>query len=473
MAIHHPSAVLRHLHRTVLGDDAAGRSDAQLLGCFVAQRDEAAFELLVRRHGPMVLGVCRRILGDPHDAEDAFQATFLVLVRKAGSVSPPDMLPNWLYGVAYRTAIKARALAARRRAREKQVVSLPEPPPPRAEPWADLRPLLDRELNALPDKYRAPIVLCGLEGKSHQEAARQLGWPVGTVSGRLSRARALLAKRLTRRGVALSAATAGAVAASAAPAAVPVPLVAATVRAAGLFAAGPAAAIPAPITALTEGVIRSMFLAKLTRLSALLLFVVTLTAGAGVMLTASGADDPRAPDKKAEPPAGAPPEAARNKTGPAALLEERMPGVINAADIAQVFRTNEALADEKIRNKRVSVRGWVIRVKRAGIGKDGILYDLLLATDIRRSPQGNVITGLATDAILSFRFSEKSRKELAKLRPAQAVVVEGRCETFGPREERGQDTVFFFDSKLVEDEPMTQPFRPRPASPSAPGPKGS
>ena len=155
-----------------------------------ASKDEAAFEALVRRHGPMVLGVCRRVLRNHHDAEDAFQATFLVLVRKAASIVPREMVANWLYGVAYRTALKARSMIARQRVRERQVTEMPEPEA--AEPddcWRDLQPLLDQELSRLPDKYRVPIVLCDLEGKTGKEAARQLGWPEGTVASRLARGR--------------------------------------------------------------------------------------------------------------------------------------------------------------------------------------------------------------------------------------------------------------------------------------------
>src|SRR5207244_3033628 len=141
------------------------------------RRDEAAFEALVRRHGPMVLGVCLRVLRRHADAEDAFQATFLVLARKAASVVPREMLPNWLYGVAQQTAVRARAAAARRRAREKQVTHTPEPAAKPPAPWDDLEPLLDEELSKLPDKYRVPVVLCDLEGKTRKQAAGQLGWP--------------------------------------------------------------------------------------------------------------------------------------------------------------------------------------------------------------------------------------------------------------------------------------------------------
>src|SRR5438445_3916328 len=152
MATSRISGVIQHLRRAVLLQEGAGLSDGQLLEDFVRRRDEAALAVLVRRHGPMVWGVCRRVLRNLHDAEDAFQATFLVLVRKAASVVPRQMVANWLYGVAHQTALKARATTVKRRAREKQVATMPEPAVERQDLWDDLRSLLDQELSRLPDK---------------------------------------------------------------------------------------------------------------------------------------------------------------------------------------------------------------------------------------------------------------------------------------------------------------------------------
>jgi RNA polymerase sigma factor (sigma-70 family) len=182
----------------------ADRTDGQLLEDFIRRRSQAAVAALVYRHGPMVWGVCRRVLSSHHEAEDAFQATFLVLARKAESVVPREMVANWLYGVARQTARKARALVARRGARERQVTPMPELPTRDADLWHDLLPVLDEEVSRLPSKYRGVLVLCDLEGRTRGEAARTLHWPEGTVAGRLARARELLAKRLTRRGVALT-----------------------------------------------------------------------------------------------------------------------------------------------------------------------------------------------------------------------------------------------------------------------------
>ena len=199
-----PAELLRRL-------DQAGPSDRELVARFVAQHDHGAFEELVRRHGPVVFGVCRRVTGHSQDAEDAFQAVFLVLARKARRIGNPDLLGNWLYGVAVRVARKARRSAARRLAREVQVTTMPEPPDirgltPPGSP-SDFEPILDEELAALPAWYRDAILLCDVRGVSREEAAMLLGVPEGTLSSRLANGRKKLAARLTRRGIALSTAT--------------------------------------------------------------------------------------------------------------------------------------------------------------------------------------------------------------------------------------------------------------------------
>jgi RNA polymerase sigma factor (sigma-70 family) len=179
-------------------------SDGRLLEWFVRQRAETAFTALVRRHGPMVFSVCNRVLRHKQDAEDAFQATFLVLARKAERITKPELLANWLYGVAYRTALHARNRNARCRQRELEAASMTVPPNQPEEDSRELTRLLDEELHRLPEKYRVPLVLCYLEGKTHQEAARLLGWPSGSMSSRLARGRAMLRDRLTGRLRALS-----------------------------------------------------------------------------------------------------------------------------------------------------------------------------------------------------------------------------------------------------------------------------
>jgi RNA polymerase sigma factor (sigma-70 family) len=250
--------------------------DGQLVGAFVARQDQGAFAALVRRHGPMVLGVCRRLLGDAHEADDAFQATFLVLARRAGSVSPREAVGAFLHGVAVRTALGARKMAARRRARVVTVAEVPECPAPQAEP-ADALAALDEEVARLPQKYRAVVVPCELEGEPRRDVARRLGVPEGTVSSRLAQARKLLAARLRRRGVALPAASLAALLARSAPAAVPAALVAAVAR----LAEDPGC-VSANVAALSSGALRSMFLAKLKSVAlGCLLFAAALACAGG------------------------------------------------------------------------------------------------------------------------------------------------------------------------------------------------
>jgi RNA polymerase sigma factor (sigma-70 family) len=267
--------LLQHLRRVVLPRDGGGRTDGDLLGDYLDQRDEAAFAALVRRHGPMVLAVCHRVLGNAHDAEDAFQASFLVLARRAASLGNREKVGNWLYGVAYRTALEARARTARRRCREKQGGDMIVRKAVRAESLVELRAALDEELSRLPEMYRTAIVLCELEGKTVKEAARQLGLPQGTLASRLSRGRVMLAGRLSRRGLALGgAALAAALPVVAAPVRVPVPL-----EVSLLDAAAPAGPVPAGVADLTERMVRTMLLRELKVVPALLLVAVLLTFG--------------------------------------------------------------------------------------------------------------------------------------------------------------------------------------------------
>ncbi len=291
MATSQIDKVISHVRTAVLLQDGAGLTDGQLLEDYLSRKDEAALAALVRRHGPMVWGVCQRVVRNYHDAEDAFQSVFLVLVRKAPSISSPQLLANWLYGVAHQTALKARAVTAKRRTREKQVAELPEPAATEQQVWNELRPMLDRELSRLPEKYRVAIVLCGLEGKTRKEAATQLGVPDGTVAAWLARGRRILAKRLARRGLAVSGTTlASALAERAASASAPGPLVSATIEAANqfaanLFAAGrtTAGVISVKAAALTDGVLQAMFLTKLKKMTALISAVALAGVGTGTL----------------------------------------------------------------------------------------------------------------------------------------------------------------------------------------------
>lgn len=278
------SVVIQHL-RTAFGRDGAEMTDGELLTLFLDGRDDAALAALIRRHASMVWGVCHRLLRSQHDAEDAFQATFLVLVRKANSVKPREAVGNWLYGVAHQTAVRVRALAAKRGGRERQVVDMPEPVGKETSS-NDLLSLLDQELSRLPEKHRLVIVLSDLEGKTRKELALQLGISEGTVAGRLARAREMLAKRLAHRGLAMSSgALAAALSQSAAAASAPAPLVASTIKAASLMATGQAVSaglISAKVVALTDGVVKAMFVNKIKSVLAVVLVVGAVLGGLGV-----------------------------------------------------------------------------------------------------------------------------------------------------------------------------------------------
>lgn len=275
------SVVVQQL-RAAAGRDGAGVADGELLTRFLSRRDEDALAALVQRHATMVWGVCHRILRNPHDAEDAFQATFLVLVQKAVTVVPRDMVANWLHGVAHQTAVRLRATAAKRGWREVQMDVMPEPgvPEDRDE---EMLSMLDEELGRLPERHRTLLVLCDLEGRTRKEVARHLGCPEGTVASGLARARELLAKRLTRRGLAVSGGSlAAALSHSAASADVPASVVTSTINVATLLAAGKAAGmIPGPVATLTQGVVKAMLLKKIltTAMAVLALGVAVVTCG--------------------------------------------------------------------------------------------------------------------------------------------------------------------------------------------------
>ena len=257
-----PAAAVVDLPRPVPAKDAELQklSDEELLGRFFRAREEAAFGALLARHGPLVYGVCRRILRNASDAEDAFQATFLVLVRKGATLQQPGRLASWLYGVAHRTARKALAKAARRSESERQAREMPSQSEMSDMTFDNLRSLLDEEIAQLPEKYSLPLVLCYLEGKTNAQAAAQLGWPEGSMSRRLSRARELLRSRLAKRGLTLSAALVAAAFARPALASVPADLFASTVYASTLVADGVAVKdVVSPATAaLVDDVLKGM-----------------------------------------------------------------------------------------------------------------------------------------------------------------------------------------------------------------------
>jgi RNA polymerase sigma factor (sigma-70 family) len=268
----------------------ANQSDRQLLERFSSRRDEEAFAQLVHRHGPLVLGVCRQILRHEQDAEDAFQAAFLVLSRKADSIRSAEALPNWLYGVAHRLATRMKAAAWRRQTREGALVEPPLSEPGPGGEAGDVGPILFEEIGRLPDKCRLAFILCYLEGKTNEQAAQQLGCPPGTVFSRLARARELLRLQLTRRGLALSSAALAAALVSLpgqASAAVPQQLEATTVQEALRFSSGKlgsASNIPARVVDLATWGVRSLSRRGLQTAGALLVLVILMGSLGGLFL---------------------------------------------------------------------------------------------------------------------------------------------------------------------------------------------
>jgi RNA polymerase sigma-70 factor (ECF subfamily) len=300
--------LLRHIGRLISAPAGPPVSDGQLLDRFAGQRDGEAFAALMARHGALVWGVCRRVLGQEQEAEDAFQGTFLVLACKAGSVRRQESLAGWLCRVAYRVAVTARARTAARRARERQAIAMARAAAQPDQADLPLRLMLDEELDHLPRKYHAPLVLCYLEGKTHEAAAQELRWPLGTVKGRLARAREMLRQRLVRRGLTLSAGLAGTlVVEETALAAVPIALVPATVQAALAGAAGQSVAclVSAEVIALVEGVCKAMVVSKLKGLAVGALTLGLLLTSGGLVLHQTPAaqkstDQGNVEDKKAK-----------------------------------------------------------------------------------------------------------------------------------------------------------------------------
>jgi RNA polymerase sigma factor (sigma-70 family) len=301
MAIGRTSPVSSFIHEIWTTQETLGLSDGDLLERFVANSDEAAFAALMKRHGRMVMGICRRILSDHQHAEDAFQATFFVFARRARSIRDRKRLGNWLHGVAFRTAMKARAQNGPR-FRETLHDSIPDRDYSQNMIWRDLRPILDQEITRLPEKYRTPFILCHLEGRTNAEAARLLQRPEGSIVTHLARARARLRQRLTRRGLTLSAAALStALSQNAAPAAMSAIGIKSTAQAAVLIAAGQSAtgeAIFSQSLVLMEGVLKAMVASKLRTAMVLALVPLFMILGGGVATYRTLASG-RAPDDAA------------------------------------------------------------------------------------------------------------------------------------------------------------------------------
>jgi RNA polymerase sigma factor (sigma-70 family) len=346
MANGHLGTVLRHTHRLLGIPGGADTPDGQLLEHFAERREEGALAVLMQRHGPLVWGVCQRVLGNRHDAEDAFQATFLVFVRKAGSIRKRASVGSWLYQVAYRIAVRARAEAGRRERHEKQVPTMPSPDPLTDVAARELRALLDEELSRLPEKYREPLIRCALQGQSHEQAAQDLGCPTGSMSWRLAKGQELLRARLVRRGLTLPAGLfAALLTANASPAAVPRLVQEHALRAALGYAAGRAAADGASAWAVTlaERTLRAMSVTKLKTAAALLLAVSLVGTGTGLLTRGAPPSAEEPPPGQAAAAEGRPqpdgdplPEGARFRLG---TVRFRHPGNIHAVALAPDGKT--------------------------------------------------------------------------------------------------------------------------------------
>lgn len=407
------TAALRGVVRGLVLDGPP--SDAALVTRYARLNDHGAFAELLRRHGPVVLGVCRRTLGHA-DADDAFQAVFLVLARKAGAVRPPGSVGGWLYGVAVRVSKKARVAAARRWRREMHRMASPgreagDAPgypgayAPGSPEHEELRAVIDAELGRLPDKLRLPVVLCDLGGKTRSEAARELGLPDGTVAARLHQARKLLADRLSRRGVALPAAGVG-VLAAAEP--VSADLARATLAAAGAFAEGTASpVISTTAQALAEGVVRAMN-ATSWKVGLGMVLAAVLVAGGGLMWAASGTAPPGGGDKK---DGGAKAEAAVTTDAPGYVADVSFsPDGTRYAVVAGGKVTVHAAATGKVLwTAAGEAARFVPGPKREGAGPDGERIELPPAQQYvsvldakglvyRRAASGEIVFRLGGDA---------------------------------------------------------------------------
>ncbi len=332
-----PNTLLKHIHKLVAAQAFRNLSDRALLDSWIVRRDEAAFAALVERHGSMILAVCRRVLRRLHDAEDACQATFLVLARKAGSIRKKDSLSSWLHGVAFRVASDLKKRDARKQNEGKSIDEVPGGDTVSEVTWQEAQVVLDEELNRLPESYRAPLVLCYLEGRARDEAAQQLGWNARTLRSRLERGRELLRSRLLRRGIAPSIALLSAVFAETASATMPATLSLSTVKAATSVATEGFASvglISTKVAALTEGVIKAMCLTKLKTAAVVVLAVMLASTGVGTLTYRTLAGDQ---------PSGTP--AASTGQTPAAADAARIPKLIDQLGSA-TFADRERAAKE-------------------------------------------------------------------------------------------------------------------------------
>lgn len=346
------TAALNTIRRVFDGvRDSAGHGDGELLARYRTVRDQDAFGSLVRRHGPMVLGVCRRVLRDVHAADDAFQATFLVLAKKADAVRPPDRLAPWLYGVAYRTALKARGRTFRRQQVEAEYAAEHVKPQVACDECFALLPLIDEQLNALPEKYRTPLVLCGVQGLNKTEAAARLGLPEGTVSSRLARAREMLRERLANRGVVVPAtAFAALFTADTLQAAVPATLTTST-----LGIAGGSTAIPATVLTLSHEVIRSMTLLKLPFVATIAMTLTLVGGGFGVLAIQADEKKPQPVPNGEKKPQPVPGDPVKNPVKPAPDGEKPKPAPDGEKPVKPAIRGGGKVAAVNAKENTITI----------------------------------------------------------------------------------------------------------------------
>ncbi len=431
--------IMTWLHRVIGTPPTGDLADGQLLERFTTQHDETAFEGLLARHGPLVLGVCRRVLADAHEADDAFQATFLVLVRKAASLRKRGSLASWLFTVAYHIALKVRGDAARRREVETRSAAMSPREATGAGVWCDLRPVLDEELHRLPQKYQAPILLCYLQGKTQEEAARELGWTKGTVSGRLARARELLRGRLSRRGITLSAAGLGTVLAEHEATAVPFALGQSTLKAAVLVVKGAtvAAAASVSVAALVEGTLRHLSFARLKTAAAVLLVCCGVLAAA---VTHHFAPRPL-PEMSAATTTTPPAEPAPR---PVLLVEASYPGA-SAEEVERLVTVNLEVA-------LAGIRGLKTTISRSQFGLASIELHFDDATDYADARQ-EVIKRLSQAPALPPGVTPG-------LTPSRQMTVEVlRYAVTGPRDVLGNDIYTLSDLRALQEYILEREFR--------------
>jgi HlyD family secretion protein len=427
-----------------LGDRGVGLPDAELLARWVASRDEAAFELLLHRHASLVLGVCRRMLNDPQDVEDAFQATFLLLLRKAAAVRKGESLGSWLYKVAYRVALRARGERVRPTTSSEALEAVCARPEEDLL-WRDLRPVLDEEVRSLPEKYRTAFILCHLQGKTNQEAADTLGCPLGTVLSRLAWARERLRDRLTRRGLAVSSVVLLTVLSrNACPAAVPPALLQATFGT--LTQPAAAGAVSAKAFVLAEGVRKAMFLTKLKVTTAVAALACLL--GLGTVAVSHRAEATPAPGYLG----GAPADRDGEKARPAAkkrnwvLVPARQQGVVEV--IGREPRPGEKVpADRLVTVKVAGKPTQLVRLVEGDSIRKGELLARIDDAIARVDVDIKVAKVAASEA--DWRASRKTKDEAQKRYEVLVDTVRRVPGSVAPEELRGAKLTW---ERYIEDE---------------------